>query len=143
VSRTHIPDALRRRVAEAARRQCGYCRTQEQLVGYLLHIDHIIPEAAGGPSSEDNLWLACCVCNTAKGARTHHVDPETHAEVRLFNPRAQGWADHFAWSGEGTEIQGLTPTGRATVVALQLNAPFRVHTRQRWAAVGWHPPRDP
>lgn len=112
-------------------------------MGYLLHIDHIIPEAAGGPSTEDNLWLACCVCNNAKGAQTSRVDLVTSAEALLFNPRKQVWVEHFAWSKDGTLIIGLTPTGRVTVLALQLNAPFRVHTRQRWVAVGWHPPRDP
>lgn len=143
MSRTHIPEALRRRVAESAGRRCGYCQAQELLVGYPLHIEHIIPEAAGGPSSEDNLWLACCVCNNAKGARTHEPDPTTGSKVRLFNPRAQVWKEHFTWSDDGVRVVGLTAVGRATVTALQLNTPFRVHTRQRWVAVGWHPPSDP
>jgi hypothetical protein len=142
VSRTYIPDAVRLRVAEAAGRRCGYCHTQEQIVGYALHIEHIIPEAAGGASSEENLWLACCVCNNAKGTRTEGVDPTTGSEARLFHPRTQRWREHFAWSDDGASVVGLTATGRATVVTLQLNAPFRVRTRERWAAVGWHPPAD-
>jgi hypothetical protein len=141
VSATYIPEALRRRVADAAGRACGYCQTQERIVGYPLHIEHIIPEARGGPSSEDNLWLACCVCNNAKGTKTHALDPLTGTEVPLFDPRRQTWAEHFVWSDDGTRVLGLTASGRATVASLQLNAPFRVHARQRWAAVGWHPPR--
>ena len=39
----------------------------------------------------------------------------------LFNPRTQRWHDHFKWSADGTQVVGLTPCGRATVVALQLN----------------------
>jgi hypothetical protein len=142
VSRTYIPDAVRLRVAEAAGRRCGYCHAQEIIVGYPLHVEHIIPEAAGGPSSEDNLWLACSVCNGAKGTKTHAVDPTTGKEVALFHPRTQIWREHFAWSEGGTLVVGLTATGRATVAALQLNDPFRVRTRERWVAVGWHPPPD-
>lgn len=143
MNRTYIAEVLRRRVAEAARRRCGYCQAQEQIVGYPLHIEHIVPEAAGGASTEDNLWLACCVCNNAKGIQTHRLDAVTQAKVPLFNPRTQVWLEHFAWREDGAQIEGLTPVGRVTVLALQLNKPFRVQTRQRWVAVGWHPPRDP
>jgi len=142
MSRTYIPEALRRRVAETARYRCGYCQTLQAIVGYPLHVEHIIPEVAGGASTEDNLWLACSVCNYYKGPQTHAADPLTQIEVPLFNPRTQVWSEHFAWSDDGTQILGLTPTGRATIVALQLNTPFRIHARQRWASVGWHPPRD-
>lgn len=45
MSRTYIPEAVRERVAKAARYRCGYCLTQQDIVGYLLHIEHIIPEA--------------------------------------------------------------------------------------------------
>ena len=48
--------------------------------------------------------------------------------------------EHFAWSDAGDRIVGLTPTGRATVVALQLNRPILVHARRAWTSVGWHPP---
>ncbi len=142
MSRTHISEALRRRVAAAARLRCGYCQTLQVVVGYPLHIEHIIPEAAGGLSTEDNLWLACCVCNNAKGVQTHAYDPVTRTDVPLFNPRTQDWQEHFAWSRDGTQVIGLTPTGRATVLALQLNSPLRVLARQRWVLTGWHPPRD-
>lgn len=140
MSRTYIPGETRQRVRETARHRCGYCQTQELVVGYPLHIEHIIPEAAGGSSQGENLWLACSVCNNYKGTQVVASDPVSAAEVSLFNPRAQRWSDHFAWSDDGTRIEGLTPEGRATVTALQLNAPFRVHARQRWVSVGWHPP---
>ena len=39
-------------------------------------------------------------------------------------------------------IVGLTSTGRATVVALNLNRPSLVKARQAWVAVGWHPPKE-
>ncbi len=142
MSKTYISETLRQRVAEQARYRCGYCQALQSIVGYPLHIEHILPEAAGGASIENNLWLACSMCNSYKGTQTHAIDPVTQIETPLFNPREQAWSQHFTWSDDGAQVIGLAPTGRATVVALQLNTPFRIHTRQRWMSVGWHPPRD-
>jgi hypothetical protein len=140
VSGAYVPELVRRRVAEAAQWQCGYCQTQETLVGYALHIEHIVPLAAGGTSEEANLWLACCVCNNAKGTQTRGEDPDSGGEALLFNPRTQSWDEHFVWHAGGIEVFGRTPVGRATVRALQMNTPLRVETRRRWVEVGWHPP---
>ena len=107
-----------------------------------MEIDHLIPEALGGRSDEENLWLACSPCNDAKGCRIVATDPTSGEVVRLFNPRYQIWGDHFAWSEKGDLILGLTPTGRATVLALKLNRPSLVRARQVWVSVGWHPPAD-
>lgn len=52
-----------------------------------LIIEHIIPLAAGGSSELDNLWLACDLCNSCKGARTHAIDPLTGQTAALFHPR--------------------------------------------------------
>jgi 5-methylcytosine-specific restriction endonuclease McrA len=139
---TYISVAVRQRVAEAARHQCGYCQTQAVIIGMPLELDHLIPEAAGGSSDEANLWLACSRCNRYKGDQTHAVDEETGELVPLFNPRRQRWTDHFAWAQEGLYIVGLTPIGRATVAALQVNNPFVVHSRQVWIACDWHPPKS-
>ena len=51
MSRTYIAKDLRQRVSAAAHDRCGYCQTQQVVVGYALHIDHILPEAVGGPSA--------------------------------------------------------------------------------------------
>jgi hypothetical protein len=111
-------------------------------VGTPMEIDHIIPESLGGATAEDNLWLACALCNQQKGDRVAAADPVTGERVRLFNPREQRWSEHFAWTPEGDRIVGLTPTGRATVVALGLNRPTLASARLAWAAVGWHPPAE-
>ncbi len=140
--RKYIPVVVRNRVREAARYRCGYCQTQEIIVSYPLHIEHIIPEAVGGSSDESNLWLACSVCNNYKGIQSHALDPELEVVVPLFNPRTQIWTDHFIWDAGGTQISGLTSIGRVTVRALKLNEPFRILARWRWASVGWHPPKD-
>lgn len=142
MSRTYIPKALRALVAQQARYRCGYCLTQEAIVGTPMEFDHIIPEALGGLTEEANLWLACSLCNDHKGDKVAALDPETGEVVALFNPRLQAWRDHFAWTMAGDHITGLTSVGRATVVALQLNRASLVKARQAWVSVGWHPPQD-
>jgi len=105
-----------------------------------MEIDHLIPEALGGRNDEENPWLACSRCNDAKSCRILATDPVTGEMVRLFNPRYQTWGDHFAGTAAGVLILGLTPTGRATVLAHKLNRPSLVAARQAWVSVGWHPP---
>jgi hypothetical protein len=105
-----------------------------------LELEHIIPQAASGSDDEDNLWLACRMCNNYKSAQTEGLDPQTGQRVPLFDPRRQRWVEHFAWSSDGTRILGLTPCGRATVLCLQLNNPIAVMVRQEWVRAGWHPP---
>lgn len=140
--RPYIPDRLRQQVAEEASYRCGYCLTAEKYSGMRLHIDHIIPLAAGGSSERENLWLACTLCNSYKGSQTHATDPLTGKTTPLFNPRTQIWSNHFFWSPDGTHIIGRTDCGRATVAALHLNNAFIVEARRYWVNVGWHPPED-
>ena len=136
---SHVPADLRRQVTEDAGHRCGYCQTDETLSGIPLTLDHLVPVAAGGPTTRDNLWFACRPCNEFKATQTQATDPQTGETASLFNPRTQDWRVHFEWSADQTEIQGLTPTGRATVVALQRNRPILVRARRRWILAGWHP----
>jgi hypothetical protein len=142
MSRSYISKALRDVVAQQARYRCGYCLTQEAVVGTPMEVDHIIPESLGGLTEETNLWLACSLCNNHKGDRIAALDPETGEVVRLFDPRRQVWREHFTWSMEGDRMIGRTPTGRATIIALNVNRPSLVRARQAWVSVGWHPPDD-
>jgi len=142
MSKSRVPKALRELVAEQARHRCGYCLTQESIVGTPMDIDHLLPESLGGPTEEQNLWLACSLCNDKKGDRVAVLDPVTGVRVRLFNPRRERWLDHFTWSADGCRITGRTPQGRATVIALDLNRPSLVHARRAWVSVGWHPPKE-
>lgn len=138
----YVPKALRKRLALQARSRCGYCLTSEVIVSLPMEIEHIIPESLGGPTEEDNLWLACSPCNTYKSDRITARDPFTDEVVPLFNPRHQLWHEHFTGKDKGARIDGVTPTGRATVEALVLNRPVLVRARQVWNAVGWHPPKE-
>lgn len=108
-----------------------------------LDVEHILPEALGGPSTRDNLWLACTRCNDFKGDRIDGADPLTGHRVPLFNPRTQRWSEHFAWMLDWTRIEGRTGVGRATVEVLRLNNDFIVLARRFWVAAGrWPPPDD-
>lgn len=138
----HISKQLRLKVAQAANHRCGYCLFPQKLMGMPLTIEHIQPEAAGGATNEENLWLACRRCNDRKGTRTTGIDPQTGQEHPLFNPREQDWWKHFAWSEDGTEIMGKTACGRVTILTLHLNNPEIVTTRAMWVSAGWWPPQS-
>jgi hypothetical protein len=142
MSESRIPKALRQKITEHARHRCGYCLTSEFVVGAPMEVDHLIPLSLGGPTDERNLWLACPLCNEHKSDRIAAIDPQSGVTVRLFNPRIEIWIDHFTWNENADRIVGLTPTGRATVIALNLNRPSLVRARQAWVLVGWHPPKD-
>jgi hypothetical protein len=139
---SQISEEVRARVREHANNQCGYCLSLQKYVLGVLEIEHIIPKAAGGTDDEENLWLACRLCNSYKGTQIQAKDPITNRQARLFNPRQQKWVRHFAWIDNGTRIVGLTTSGRATVLALQLNNPYAVTVRQAWVSAGWHPPTE-
>jgi hypothetical protein len=106
----------------------------------ILQVDHVMPRAKGGSDAEDNLCLACELCNQYKWTKTEGLDPQTRETVALFNARQQKWYEHFTWSEDGTEIIGLTACGRATVVAFKLNNSIAVTVRRNWVRAGWHPP---
>lgn len=137
---SYAPPSLRERVAQQARHRCGYCLRTEALMGMPMSLEHIIPQAAGGPTTD--LWLACRRCNEFKGTQTHARDPHVGDWVALFNPRQQVWEEHFGWSEDGTEILGKTPCGRATVVTLKMNNSEIVVARRLWVSAGWWPLQD-
>jgi len=137
-----ISSALRQQVSAEAGHRCEYCLSSRRVIGMPLVTDHVIPRSAGGGDGRENLAASCYRCNEFKGARTHAADPATGELVPLFNPRTQTWREHFAWANGGTHIVGLTPTGRATVLALRLNNEYVIEARVLWIARHWHPPSD-
>lgn len=139
MSRPHMPAELRRQIIEDAGTVCGYCLSEEVLMGVSLTFEHIVPIASGGLTIRENLWRSCRSCNESKAARTHAKDPETGESAPLFNPRSQIWADHFRWTENYTQIVGVTATGRTTIDALQLNRSLLVKARRRWRMMGWIP----
>jgi hypothetical protein len=142
MSTTPIPRLLRQAISKRAKFRCSYCRTFEAITGALFTVDHIIPESLGGPTSLENLCLACWPCNLRKGNRLTAIDPDTGQHARLFHPNQQQWSEHFVWAEDGLLVIGRSPTGRATVDALQMNDPEHVNGRRIWIRAGYHPPPD-
>jgi hypothetical protein len=138
----YISATLRKQVAERARYRCEYCLSLELITGGLMHIEHIVPQSQEGTSELENLAYACARCNLHKATRTHYPDPLSEQRVSLFNPRQHKWTHHFEWSADATQIIGRTPTGRATVVALQINHLTIVKARSVWVNFDGHPPVD-
>jgi 5-methylcytosine-specific restriction endonuclease McrA len=102
-----VPAGLRRRVEERANGRCEYCQLAQAGQEARFHVDHVVPVAASGPTTFDNLALACVSCSLRKGARTSAADPTTGTDSRLFNPRVDRWADHFRW--DSTTVVPLPP----------------------------------
>jgi hypothetical protein len=108
------------------------------LQGATFHIEHSIPSSRGGPTELENLALACPSCNLHKSDRVEVIDPDTNVVVPLFNPHTDTWSEHFRW--DGYQVVGLTPEGRGTVEALDLNHPRRIQIRQAEEWFGLFPP---
>ncbi|MCF8246429.1 MAG: HNH endonuclease [Saprospiraceae bacterium] len=138
-----IPSGTRDLVEARANGKCEYCKAMVQFSPHPFTIDHIIPPSKEGTESPENLAYACFGCNRCKHDKTTAVDPFTQQEAKLFDPRNQNWNDHFIWDAISfTKILGLTPTGRATVHALQLNRPALIRMRKELIEVNRHPPKD-
>ena len=129
--------AIVRLVHERARQCCEYCQTSQATIGQAMHVEHIDPRGSNDP---DNLCLACPTCNLSKATATAAPDPETKEAVALFNARTQDWHEHFRWIDGARRIQGLTPTGRATVERLRMNQARVVVARALWVKANCHPP---
>jgi hypothetical protein len=135
-----IPTWLRQALrAEFPDPHCAYCHSPERLLGIPLEADHIVAEAVGGKAELTNVCLCCRSCNGYKGSRTRARDPQTGRQVRLFHPRQQRWATHFAWSEDKARLIGLTATGRATIEALQMNNDLITNLRRLWIKLRLHP----
>lgn len=137
-----ISAELRQQVTERAANRCEYCRSQARYATQPFSIEHIIPRVKGGPTSVENLALACQGCNNHKYDKVEVPDPVSGAIVPLYHPRRDRWDTHFAWSDDFTLMVGLTPTGRATVAALFLNREGVVNLRRLLSAIGAHPPQS-
>jgi hypothetical protein len=133
----------KRRVEQRAGGCCEYCRSQAAYSTQSFAVEHIDSTEDEGGETLENLALACQGCNNHKYAKTQAPDPDTGEVVGLFHPRQQRWSEHFAWSEDDTLVIGVTPTGRATVVTLQLNRSGVVNLRRLLFAAGKHPPPEP
>jgi hypothetical protein len=122
-----MDDALRKLVRTRANNVCEYYRVPQSSFDFTFPIDHVISRQHGGPTTSENLALACLHCNRFKGPNIAGIDSTTNLVVRLFHPRKDLWHIHFEWSGG--MIYGKTDVGRATVAVLAFNTSSRVSAR--------------
>jgi HNH endonuclease len=128
MSKTYIPMALRKLVAERSGYKCEYCLIPESAVLLSHEVDHIFSEKHGGLTQENNLALSCTSCNKFKGSDVASINLVTDEITPLFHPRRHDWLEHF--QPQNAEWLPLTPIGAVTVRLLQFNRPDRVEERK-------------
>ncbi len=101
--------------------RCEYCHLPQDVSPLPFQIDHVIARKHGGPSTADNLALACFFCNSYKGPNIAGIDGQSGRIVRLFHPRKDRWNRHFFW--DGSFLIGQSRIGRATIAVLSINHP--------------------
>lgn len=131
-------ESLRKLVWQRAEGRCEYCQMPHDLEMLPFQIDHVIARKHHGPTSEENLALACELCNSHKGPNIAGIDPTTGETAGLFHPRNEAWKEHFQW--DGANLKGSTPMARATIDVLAINMPLRVELRQNLIDEGAFPP---
>jgi hypothetical protein len=85
-------------VARRARGRCEYCLARQDVAGYTLHLEHVVPSARGGTNAASNRTLACSPCNVEAGALTEAlfaIDLGAIAEGDPNQPAVYRRADAF------------------------------------------------
>jgi len=89
-NKARIPLNLRRRIIERDGYYCVYC--DEDLRDAEIHMDHVIPESKGGPTTYDNLQVTCRKCNLAKGilSESEFMDRLRTRAINILNRLGAG-----------------------------------------------------
>ncbi len=142
MSKHTFTDKQKEVVFGRANHQCEYCKYPAEFSHDKFQMEHIVPLVKGGTHNLKNVALSCYSCNLSKWVHTEWKDPETSKIVKLFHPRLDDWDDHFKWSDDLTEIIGLTPSGRATILLLMINRSGLVNARKALISHGVHPAQN-
>ncbi len=134
---SEVGDALRRLVADRAWRVCEYCLVHEDDLYHGCEVDQVVSRKHGGTTTADNLAFACFHSNRHKGTDLGSISVRTGELIRLFNPRADEWRQHFQWN-DGA-IEPLTDVGEVTSRLLDFNHPERGAFRRLLAEIGRYP----
>lgn len=135
------PDKLKQITYSRAQGLCEYWKSPANISSQPFVVEHILPKSKGGQSIEENTALSCQGCNNYKYNKTAGNDSLTGKSANIFDPRKQIWSDHFAWSNDGSEIIGLSATGRVTIEVLRLNRQELQNLRNLLGEAGKHPPK--
>jgi 5-methylcytosine-specific restriction endonuclease McrA len=93
--------------------RCRYCGRPGSAPGMVLHVDHVVPLAAGGTSTEDNLLTACEECNLGKSTMALLQSERGVRGSRTTVLESSSLADQHTQLGRGERRAGQ----RGTVVA--------------------------
>ena len=77
-----------------------------------------------------------------KVPRSDHISglaPASHEKALLFNPRKNGWSEHFDFDAEKFRLLGRTPIGRATIEQLRMNTSYQIEARKYWVEATLYP----
>lgn len=78
---TGISQKLRYKIIQEANGACRSCGAKVS-EGVVLVVDHKIPRAWGGKTTDDNLWAICTKCN--QGKRNFYSDQDAEAMRRVM-----------------------------------------------------------
>jgi hypothetical protein len=140
MAKQYLSQKIRGYIAQRAHFRCEYCQSRSDCACESFEAEHILPLSADGSNDLANLAFTCRGCNSRKSDRTEAVDPLARQAASLFHPRNDLWMEHFAWDETYLQVVGLSPSGRATVTALQLNRLGIVNLRRLMKLGGIHPP---
>ena len=108
--------------------RCEYCRSPEAHAVIPFEVEHIISLKHRGETTAANLAFACFYCNRYKGPNVAGITEPGGAVVRLFHPRLDAWADHFAW--DGPLLVPRSDVGAVTIAVLRINLPNAMAVRE-------------
>lgn len=93
-----VPSRLRFEVLRRDNHACRYCGAAAP--GARLHVDHVVPEALGGPTTPDNLVTACEDCNQGKAS----TSPGEHLVADVAEDAVR-WARAMQAAAEAAEAE--------------------------------------
>ena len=77
MTRPFIPKFVREKVTVEAGYRCGYCLTPQEFTAMPMHVEHIIPYAAGGPLTEGQSLAGLSIVQRSKGCGSMALTPKT------------------------------------------------------------------
>lgn len=133
----YISKINRQIVIDRAFGLCEYCLLHESQSFLGFEVDHIVSVKHGGNSLISNLAYACAFCNQNKGSDLGTILLPSTELIRFFNPRADKWTKHFAFSD--AVITPNSKIGEATIKIFQMNQVDRIIERENLISANWFP----